>query len=239
MKTRLFIITSGLILTNTMIICKPIKAELSANIAMTNEYRYRGISQSDKSYAIQGGFDYENDHGFYAGFWSSNVDFQIQTVDDASAELDIYAGWGGTFSDTDLNWSLGVLHYNYPNADASLNYNFTEINASLNYNWITVFYAHTSDYFGGADSADYLNVAADFEFTANWSAGASIGFQSVEDNATWGTPDWNDYKVYLGKKYQDLDFELAYIDTDLSENECFGGSDWCDGTFTLSVSKSL
>ena len=59
---------------------------------MTTDYRFRGISQNDEDFAIQGGFDYAHDSGFYAGLWASNVDFQIQTVDDASAELDIYAG---------------------------------------------------------------------------------------------------------------------------------------------------
>jgi len=239
MKTKLLVILSGLLLTNTLLICEPVKADLSANVAMTNEYRYRGISQSDKSFAIQGGLDYENDSGFYAGVWASNVDFQIQTVDDASSELDIYAGWGGELSESGVNWTLGVLHYNYPNADTSLNYNFTEVNASLSYSLITLFYAHTSDYFGGSGTADYLNVAVDYEFADDWSAGASIGFQSVSENATWGTPDWNDYKLYLGKNYQGLDFEVAYIDTDLSDSECFGGSDWCSGTVTVAISKSF
>jgi len=131
------------------------------------------------------------------------------------------------------------LHYNYPNADSSLNYNFTEINGSLNYKMITLFYAYTNDYFGGSGTAGYLNVAADFELDNGWTAGGSIGFQSVDDNATWGTPDWNDYKVYVGKSHQGLDFELAYIDTDLSDSECFGGSDWCSGTLTLGISKTF
>ncbi|MFT5521751.1 MAG: hypothetical protein ACI9IA_002356, partial [Enterobacterales bacterium] len=82
-------------------------------------------------------------------------------------------------------------------------------------------------------------VAADFELDGGWSIGASLGHQAVDDNAAWGTPNWNDYKVFVGKSFGGIDFELAFIDTNLSSSECFGGSDWCDSTVTLAVSKSF
>jgi uncharacterized protein (TIGR02001 family) len=210
----------------------------SANVGMTTDYRFRGISQTDESFAIQGGFDWAHDSGFYAGIWASNVDFQIQTVDDAHVELDLYAGFGGDISNTGISYDVGVLDYNYPNADGSLDYDFTEVYGSLGYKWFTASYAYTGDFITGADSAHYLNLAADFEFEDDWSAGASWGHQAIKDNATWGTPDYDDYKVYVGKSYKGFDFELAVVGTDMSDNDCFGGSDWCDDTVTLAVSKS-
>jgi uncharacterized protein (TIGR02001 family) len=216
----------------------------SANVAMTTDYRFRGISQNDEDFAIQGGFDYEHQSGFYAGVWGSNVDFQIQTVDDASAELDIYAGFGGDISDTGIGYDVGILRYEYPNADSSLNYEFTEVYGSLSYSWTealstTLSLADTSDYFGGSDDATYWNIAADYDLGNDWTVGGSVGGQDVDDNATWGTPDWNDYKLYVGKSFKGFDFELAYVDTDLSNRECFGGSDWCDDTAVFTVSKSF
>ena len=104
---------------------------------------------------------------------------------------------------------------------------------------MTLFYAHSNDYFAGSSASDYYNLAADLEFDGGWSAGASIGYQAVDDNATWGTPNWNEYKIYVGNSIGGLDVEFALIGTDLSETECFGGSDWCDDTATISVSKSF
>ena len=49
--------------------------EISGNVALTSDYRFRGISQSDTSAAIQGGFDAEFSPGFYIGTWGSSVDF--------------------------------------------------------------------------------------------------------------------------------------------------------------------
>ena len=52
-----------------------VPGDFSANVGFVTEYSFRGIAQSDEHPAIQGGFDYSHDSGFYAGIWGSNVDF--------------------------------------------------------------------------------------------------------------------------------------------------------------------
>lgn len=83
---------------------------LSFNIGATNNYVWRGQSQSNKDAAVQGGIDWSNGN-FYVGGWASSVDFG----DDADAELDIYAGVTPTVG----NWSFdfGAVYYTYPGSD--------------------------------------------------------------------------------------------------------------------------
>ena len=52
-------------------------AEISGNIALTTDYKFRGISQSDESPAIQGGFDdpFNFDTGQPAFFFGSVLRF--------------------------------------------------------------------------------------------------------------------------------------------------------------------
>ena len=50
-------------------------AEFSGNVTYATAYRFRGISQGDRSQASQGGFDIELDSGLYVGTWASNVTF--------------------------------------------------------------------------------------------------------------------------------------------------------------------
>ena len=64
--------------------------EFSANVALSTDYRFRGISQTTEDPALSGGFDYSyTPFGFYAGVWASNLDFGEDTsvnpalVDDA------------------------------------------------------------------------------------------------------------------------------------------------------------
>jgi len=217
----------------------PVLAEVSGNVAITSDYRFRGISQNDQAVAIQGGFDFEDESGFYAGVWASSVDFQITTVDDATAEMDIYAGYGGEFGDSGIGYDVNILHFAYPNSEGTLNYDFTELTVGVSYEIFSFSISRTSDYFAGSGEGTYYNLSAEYPFDDDWTVSASIGQQDVEDNLAWGTPNWRDYKVAISGSLGSLDAEIAYIDTDLSEAECFGGSDWCDATVTFTLSKSL
>jgi uncharacterized protein (TIGR02001 family) len=42
----------------------------SANVALTSDYVFRGVSQTDEDPAIQGGFDVSHDSGLYIGTWA-------------------------------------------------------------------------------------------------------------------------------------------------------------------------
>ncbi|MBL6906258.1 MAG: hypothetical protein ISR27_12135, partial [Pseudomonadales bacterium] len=65
--------------------------EWTANFAASNNYIWRGLTQSINEGAISGGIDYASDSGFYLGTWASNVSYD---ADDAySYEHDIYFGF--------------------------------------------------------------------------------------------------------------------------------------------------
>ena len=51
----------------------PEASPVTANVTVVNDYRYRGISQSNFKPAIQGGFDYAHESGFYIGNWNSSI----------------------------------------------------------------------------------------------------------------------------------------------------------------------
>ena len=80
----------------------PALAEISGNVALTTDYRFRGISQTDRNPAVQGGFDWSHDSGFYLGTWGSNVDFA------GSLELDYYGGYANNINDN-LAYDVGVI----------------------------------------------------------------------------------------------------------------------------------
>ncbi len=97
------------------------RCSLSANVAMTTDYVFRGFSQTDENAAIQGGFDVGCGM-FYAGVWASNLDFggavnaAGQNVDVANIEVDFYGGVKANVPNTPVEVDLGVIYYVYPNA---------------------------------------------------------------------------------------------------------------------------
>ena len=94
-------------------------AEISGNVSMVSDYAFRGVSQTDNQMAIQGGFDYAHESGFYVGTWASNVDSNFLGGDgvDPQIELDLYAGYGMELANG-VGLDFGVLQYFYPGSDS-------------------------------------------------------------------------------------------------------------------------
>ena len=91
----------------------PSGIELSGNVAIVSDYRFRGVSLSGGDPAIQGGIDLAHQSGFYAGTWASSID-----GGDAfgEMELDLYAGYS-TGIGNGLTLDAGLLYYVYPTGD--------------------------------------------------------------------------------------------------------------------------
>ncbi len=113
-------------------------ADLSANAAITSNYIWRGVTQTNDQAAGQGGIDWSDDSGLYAGTWVSNVAFG--TVSGGGYEMDLYAGFAGEAGD--IGYDIGVISYQYPVAS---NTNFTEVYASASFSMLTVGLAYTVD----------------------------------------------------------------------------------------------
>ena len=126
----------------------------SANVALTTDYRFRGVSLSGGDPALQGGFDVAHDSGFYVGTWASSIKGGAAYGD---LELDIYAGWSGSLSDA-VSVDVGVLYYLYPTEDLGLDTDYIEPYASVSTSFgpaeatFGVAYAPEQDSLGGDDN---------------------------------------------------------------------------------------
>ena len=221
----------------------------SANVALSTDYRFRGISQTVKDPAISGGFDYSNDtYGFYAGVWASNLDFGEDTTvvtDTATMELDYYGGFSGEFGEG-IGWDVGGLYYSYPGSDTgpgNANYDYFEVYGSLSHDFgkfsLTGGVNYSPDYF--AESNDFVYGYGDVgvPLPQGFSLSGHIGYNSIKDNAQFGTPDYVDWKIGISKDIGPFNFDVSYVDTDLSKSECFGGTDFCDATAVFTISAGF
>ena len=145
---------------------------LSANIALTSEYFFRGLSQTDGSPTIQGGIDFGYDldgpADIYLGIWGSGVNFQTPTSgDDATTEFDIYGGLAGEVEG--VTWDLGFIWYTYPGADSSLNYDFIEGAINLGYDFgpyaVSTGVSYSPEFFGDSGDAIYVSGGVDLNLT--------------------------------------------------------------------------
>jgi uncharacterized protein (TIGR02001 family) len=208
-------------------------AELSANIALTSKYKFRGQDQSDPAKAmlpaIQGGFDYSSG-GFYVGNWNSSIGFPDGT------EMDFYGGYAGEAGA--ISYDVGLLYYYYPGSDNSA-INTTELYGSIGFGPITAKYSQTvsSKYFGFGGKAGYLELNGEMEVAPGVTLLAHIGTTRFSSGAEAdGAVNYQDYKLGAG-------FDLG--NGFAAEAAVVGATkkdDWGDlnkTRFVLTLSKSL
>jgi uncharacterized protein (TIGR02001 family) len=205
-----------------------IPGNFSANVALTSEYLFRGLSQTDDAPAIQGGFDYEIQVGgpvaLYLGTWASNVDFnEPGAVDGATVEIDLYGGLKGKVGRSGFSWEAGLVYYSYPGAASGLDYDYWEVQGQVWYDFgVLVAFGglnYSTENFGDSGEAVYLKVGADFPIKSikGLSLSGYIAQQYVEDNAAFGTEDYIEYNMGVTYNLAGLfDVSVNYSDTDIS-----------------------
>ena len=194
---------------------------ISGNFGITSDYRFRGVSQTNKGPAFQGGFDITHKSGFAAGVWGSNVS-EWTAPQGAGLETDIYASYSKEV--VGIGLSVGGISYMYPGSkvgtntdgyDANKNYwNTQELFAGLSYGPVAYKVSRTmSDYyfslgkdgpgavsgFTGTGSAKGT-LYHDFSFTFGLSEKASI-------KAHYGILD---LKNSTGGDIKDVSISLSY-----------------------------
>lgn len=216
---------------------------ISGNLGLFSDYRFRGISQTNKNPALQGGFDFSMKNGFYLGNWNSNID--SAGFAGANIEMDFYGGYKTTFGDFGLD--VGAIYYYYPGSDPTVDN--TEIYIGGSWGPIAAkYYYAVSDFFSLPDSkgSSYIVVSGSYDLGSGFGINGSIGYQKLRGGAAVTqidssvVSDITDYKI--GATY-DLDgwiFGLSYITT----NRDIAGftspdKNISNGTGVVSVSKSF
>ncbi len=172
---------------------------LSFNVGVFSDYRFRGISQTRLSPAVQAGIDLAIPGGFYVGAWISNIKWIKDFGGGANVEIDLYGGYKGEI-EKDVTYDFGVLQYVYPSArnatwDASFkDPNTTEIYGAFTFGPTTVKYSHAvSRLFGTYNSKNsgYLEAVASFDVGSGVTLASHVGYQRVAKNSDYSYTDYS------------------------------------------------
>lgn len=213
----------------------PEVSPVTANVTVTSDYRYRGISQTNFKPAIQGGFDYAHESGFYIGNWNSSISWISDANPGTSApiEMDFYGGFKKEFIGEGFASDFGVLQYYYPTTglpSTATNPNTTELYAAQNFTFGPVtgfakFSYAVSNTFGYANSngSYYPDLTANYD-TGIWgtSVNAHVGYQKIAgQSVVTGVPtaSYMDWKLGLTKDFGGgLSGSVAYIGTNAAKS---------------------
>ena len=82
--------------------------DLASTISIVTDYRFRGISLSNRKPAVQASIDVSHRSGAYASLWGSN----IARYGGSKVEIDATMGWKEEVGPSDLD--VGAMAYLYP-----------------------------------------------------------------------------------------------------------------------------
>ena len=232
------LLASGSVFAQTAAPATP-EHTVSYNIGATTDYRYRGISQSAKKPAINGGIDYAHSSGFYLGTWASS----IRWIKDSTAnpnttkgpvEIDFYGGYKGSLAEG-LGYDVGGLYYLYAGNNLKdtagfVSPNTFEVYGALTFGVVTAKYSHsTTNLFGTANSKNsgYLDLSANIDLGSGWSIVPHVGAQKIKNGNSY-----TDYSVTVNKDINGLILSAALVGT-----SGLGGAYTLPGSGTRDLAK--
>jgi hypothetical protein len=126
---------------------------VTGNVGFISDYTFRGISQTYRAPAVQGGFDYVHESGVYLGTWASNV--SGNQYSNASMEWDMYGGYNGKVND-DLTYNVGLVSVFYPSGKTNITvgestkkWDTTEVQFGGTFKGVNIAYHYAlTDWFG-------------------------------------------------------------------------------------------
>lgn len=196
----------------------PSEFTVTGGATLVSDYRFRGISQTDKRFAVQGTFTVGHSSGLYATVWGSSIDDYVAAGGDQ--EIDLIVGYAKTIGDATIDG--GFLYYYYPGSGGG-NTDFFEPYISVKQTFgpvtakVSAAYAWKQNALSiGNGKEDNLYLAGDL------SAGipdtpigltAHIGYSDGPSYLTIGD-DYLDWGVGATYTWNHLTFGVSYVDTD-------------------------
>jgi uncharacterized protein (TIGR02001 family) len=209
---------------------------LYSYVTVTTDYRYQGISSTDRHGAVQGVVHHFRPDGWYAGVFVSQVDYGY--AQSPSYELDFYAGKTLKL-DAKSELKLQGLATVFPdNETPGPTFDFVQAGVSLirkegrlTLTGLTTFVPQGSF---AAGQIWRVEGGADYALGKSITLKALAGHQASErrnDRTYWS------FGAEL--RWKHLIFEARYQDTDLSKRECGFNPDICGGAVTGAVTAVL
>jgi uncharacterized protein (TIGR02001 family) len=180
---------------------------ISGGVTLVSDYRFRGVSLSDKDFAVQPTLTISHESGLYVGVWGSNI--AENPGDDI--EVDLYAGFSG--GDT-VTYDIGATYYLYPGFSSV---NYVEFTGKLGTTVGPVTlggqlsYVPSQDNTGNTDNI-YLGTNASLGIpNTPLKLTATVGYEDGAFTGGTGKMDWS-----LGAAAEVAGFTLgvSYVDAD-------------------------
>jgi uncharacterized protein (TIGR02001 family) len=218
-------------------------ADFSASVALTSDYRFRGISQNSREIAEQGSVTWSQD-GYYVGTWASKIDWNVVTPGNPSIEVDIFGGKHFDLDGTDLN--VEAYYYAYPDFNnfgvipkASYFEGIAQLSHTFDALTLTGTFAWSPEFSLGGGDGEYLEGTASYAVNDWLSISGNVGHQWVAAAPS----DYTHWDVGATASWHNFALDARYVDTDIGAGACagfwMGTPHACSGGFVGTITYNI
>lgn len=192
---------------------------VSGGATVVSDYRFRGISQTDKRFAVQGTFTVSHESGLYGTVWGSSIDDYVAAGGDQ--EIDFIVGYATTL-ESGLKIDGGLLYYYYPGSGGGTT-DFFEPYLAVSQTFgpvtgkVSAAYAWKQNALSiGAGKEDNLYTALDLAAgipDTPLSLSAHVGHSFGPSYLTIGD-EYTDWSLGASYSWNNFTLGVSYVDTD-------------------------
>jgi len=214
---------------------------VTGGATVVTDYRFRGLSQTDKKFAVQGTFTVAHSSGFYGTVWGSSIDDYIATTNGKSSdqEIDLILGYTKTFDAITVDG--GVLYYYYPGSGGGTT-DFFEPYLSVKGTFgpatvkvgaayapkqagigLTFFDGEDSTVFKKEDNLYLYGEVGGGLGDTGISLLGHLGYSKGRSFLTGGFKSYLDWNIGASYTWNHLTFGIQYVDTDAKKGDYFSG----------------
>ena len=231
--------TRCLALLTLLIVASPVASEdseppkwgaLLPAISITSDFRFNGMSLSNREPALQGSLHWWRPDNYYAGVWLSKVDFQDSGG--TSIELDTYVG--RNFFHGDYESKAEILYSSFNDGDVQgPTYDFFQFKLGTKRRiedfsvGLAVLWSPAGS--AGAGQVSQLRSDVSYSFNQHFKASYAVGRRWAENGV-----DRTYWDAGLTIEWKKIDLDFRYVDTNLVRSQCFF-TDWCEGGFVTKI----
>lgn len=244
------LLTASLVMTSVSAFAEESTTEstpaitVAGSMAMLTDYRFRGVSMSNRDPSVQGALNFAHKSGAYFSLWASNADVGAG----GNVEADFFVGYilpitEKSFLDinyADVNYPGTIKEYHTDFSEFGVNYNHSDLVTAGDYFTAGVFYSPEFAFKSGTEI--YLSTTYKFPVYNSIKLVSSLGYTKLEDNEKFAQAfggdgqqdDYFDYKIGFGAEFLGLSSELVWIDNNIDSD-----ANIMKGSMVFSVTKQF
>jgi uncharacterized protein (TIGR02001 family) len=213
-----------------------VAAQMSGDVALLSDYRFRGESLTEGRPALQAGVNYDHSSGLFVGGLVSNVRIDPDVV---GLGAQIYGGYTRPIGER-AAWDIGVVGYVFPHPSTGPGYDYAEAFVGASFDTLSSRLYYTNSYFGGGQAV-YLELNGSRAISDRITLIGHVGYlglnQPREPTGSSQRDTLFDFLAGINFDVSGFVLGLSVVGTNAQQNTCPAGSGRCTTTGVVSISR--